>query len=194
MLKFITDFGDTAYLLPGAMVILGYLVYRRAFPSAIAWATALIACATLTALLKVGFLTCGAKVRSLDVYTPSGHTSIATFFYLSVGLLVSRNRTPWSVAAIMTLAGGLAAAIAASRGILQVHTVGEVVVGSLIGTVSVIWFASRYYRAPQLGLPLTPVLGLLATLALIAHGQHLSRESWFNIAADYLRSHFAVCA
>jgi membrane-associated phospholipid phosphatase len=193
ILYFITDFGDVAYLFPAALVVLAYLVYLRARPSAVAWAVAFAACGSLTALLKIGFLACGAKVPFLDVYTPSGHTSFATTFYLGIGLLLSRNRTPLHTTVLIAVAVCMATIIALSRVVLEMHSAGDVVAGLLIGVACVIWFASKYYGAPQPGLPMLPALGLLVTLALFSHGQHLSRESWFKFAAEYIQTHLAVC-
>jgi membrane-associated phospholipid phosphatase len=193
VLRLITDFGDVAYLLPAAALILGHLVYLKARPSAVAWVVAFAACAGLTALFKIGFLTCGAQIRSLDVYSPSGHTSFATTFYLGVGLVTSRNKAPLLAVIVFAAAVCLAVAIAASRLLLDIHTTGEVTIGLFIGVACVIWFATKYYDAPQPALPILPVLALLVTLALLAHGHHLSRESWFNTAAAYLRVHLSVC-
>jgi membrane-associated phospholipid phosphatase len=193
MLRFITDFGDAAYLLPAAALVLGYLVYSKARSSAVAWAVAFAACVGLTALLKISFLTCGAKVGSLDIYSPSGHTSFATTFYLCVGLVTSRNKAPLLAVIVFAAAVCLAVAIAASRLLLDAHTPGEVAIGLLIGVGCVIWFATQYYGVPQPGLPILPVLALLVPLALFAHGHHLSRESWFNTAAAYIRAHLGIC-
>ena len=76
---------------------------------------------------------------------------------------------------------------------MDIHTTGEVTIGLFIGVACVIWFATKYYDAPQPALPILPVLALLVTLALLAHGHHLSRESWFNTAAAYIRVHLSVC-
>src|SRR5215467_14943362 len=107
MLRFITDLGDTAYLLPASLLILGYLVFLRARSSAVAWTCTILACAGLTVVLKIVFMTCGEQLPGLRVYSPSGHTSIATTFYLGVGLLVSRDRTTGTAAVTMALAVGL---------------------------------------------------------------------------------------
>ena len=193
MLQFISDFGDTAFLLPATLLILGYLACLQARPSAIAWASAFAACGVLTSLLKVGFMACGERIAILNVYTPSGHTSIATTFYLGVGLLISRNKSPLPGLAVMVGATGLVAAIAASRVLLEYHTGGEVLVGLIIGIVCVTWFATKYCAAPQPGLPVAPALGLLAVLAVFAHGQHINQESRFKAAAAYVRAHYGIC-
>ncbi len=193
VLRFITDFGDAAYLIPAAAFVLGYLVYSKARPSAVAWVVAFAACAALTALLKISFLTCGGKISSLDVYSPSGHTSFATTFYLCVGLVTARNKPPLLSVIVYAAAICLAVSIAASRFLLNMHTLSEVAIGLLIGVACVVWFATKYYGGPQPGLPILPVLGLLVPLALFAHGHHLSQESRLNAAAAYIRLHLGIC-
>src|SRR4029077_754914 len=101
MLHFITDLGHQGYLLPASLFILGYFVYLRARSLAVAWACTFLACAGLTVLLKIAFMTCGEKLPGLSLYSPSGHTSIATTFYLGVGLLMSRDRTTGTAAVTM---------------------------------------------------------------------------------------------
>ncbi len=193
VLSFITDFGDVAYLLPAAALVLVYLAYSKARLSAVAWVVAFAACVGLTVLLKLSFLTCGAKIGSLDVYSPSGHTSFATTFYLCIGLVTARNKSPLLAFIVLAAAFCVAVAIAASRFLLDVHTLGEVAIGLLIGVACVVWFATKYYGGPQPSLPILPVLGLLAPLALVAHGHHLSQESWLKAAAGYIRSHLGIC-
>jgi membrane-associated phospholipid phosphatase len=194
MLQFITDFGDTALLLPAALLVLGYLVYLRARASVVAWVGAFTACGAMTALLKVGFMACGERIPSLNVYTPSGHTSVATTFYVAMGMLISRNKSPSLGLTLIGGAAGLAAAIAVSRVLLEAHTGGEVLIGLFIGVVCVTWFATKYYGTPQPALPITPALGLLVVLALFAHGQRLSQESWLKAVAHYLRAHYGICS
>jgi len=68
-------------------------------------------------------------------------------FYLGVGILISRNRSPSLGLAITSGAAGLAAAIAASRVFLEYHTGEEVLIGLVFGVVCVAWFAAILQQA-----------------------------------------------
>jgi undecaprenyl-diphosphatase len=69
---------------------------------------------------------------------PSGHSATAAAFYATAALLLGRRRgRPWR-AALTGLAAGIAVAVAASRVLLDVHWVTDVIAGLALGWA---WFA-----------------------------------------------------
>jgi undecaprenyl-diphosphatase len=69
---------------------------------------------------------------------PSGHSATAAAFYATAALLIGRRRTrPWR-AVLIGLAAGIAVAVAASRVLLDVHWLTDVVAGLALGWA---WFA-----------------------------------------------------
>ncbi len=69
---------------------------------------------------------------------PSGHSATAAAFYATAALLIGRHRTrPWR-AVLIGLAVGIAVAVAASRVLLDVHWVTDVIAGLALGWA---WFA-----------------------------------------------------
>jgi undecaprenyl-diphosphatase len=69
---------------------------------------------------------------------PSGHSATAAAFYATAALLIGRHRTrPWR-AVLIGLAVGIAVAVAASRVLLDVHWLTDVIAGLALGWA---WFA-----------------------------------------------------
>ena len=69
---------------------------------------------------------------------PSGHSATAAAFYATAALLIGRHRArPWR-AALIGLAVGIAVAVAASRVLLDVHWLTDVIAGLALGWA---WFA-----------------------------------------------------
>jgi membrane-associated phospholipid phosphatase len=69
---------------------------------------------------------------------PSGHSSMAASFYAALALILSRGRSPRVRALLIGVAAGAAAAVAASRVLLDVHWLSDVIAGLSLGWV---WFA-----------------------------------------------------
>jgi membrane-associated phospholipid phosphatase len=121
----ITGLGNAALLLPATTVLLLYLLRARSWRAATAWVAALGLCAGLTVAAKMMFHACGEQFPTLDIRSPSGHTSLSTTFYGCGALMLSANQS-WSrrLAALLASAG-LIVAIAASRVALHAHTIEE---------------------------------------------------------------------
>ena len=69
---------------------------------------------------------------------PSGHSSTAAAFFAALALLAGRRRSAETRAALAGVAAGLAVAVAASRVLLDLHWVSDVVAGLALGWG---WFA-----------------------------------------------------
>jgi len=69
---------------------------------------------------------------------PSGHSSTAAAFYATVALLLGRWRPRPARAVITGLAAGVAVGVAASRVLLDVHWLTDVIAGLALGWT---WFA-----------------------------------------------------
>jgi membrane-associated phospholipid phosphatase len=75
---------------------------------------------------------------SLGPSFPSGHSATAAAFYATAALLVGRGRSRPTRALLAGLAVGIAVAVAASRVLLDVHWVTDVIAGLALGWG---WFA-----------------------------------------------------
>ena len=69
---------------------------------------------------------------------PSGHSSWSAAFLAATALILSRNRGPHTRAAMAGAAAGLAASIAATRVLLAMHWLSDVMAGLALGWA---WFA-----------------------------------------------------
>ncbi len=80
-----------------------------------------------------------AAVIGLGPSFPSGHSATAAAFYAAAALLIGRRRGYAARAALTGLAVGIAVAVAASRVLLDVHWLSDVIAGLLLGWA---WFAA----------------------------------------------------
>jgi membrane-associated phospholipid phosphatase len=80
-----------------------------------------------------------AAVSGLGPSFPSGHSATAAACYAAVALLLARRRGHAARAALTGLAVGIAVAVAASRVLLDVHWLSDVIAGLLLGWA---WFAA----------------------------------------------------
>jgi membrane-associated phospholipid phosphatase len=69
---------------------------------------------------------------------PSGHSSTAAAFYAALALLAGRRRSASAKAVLVGVAVGIAAAVASSRVLLDLHWVSDVIAGLALGWG---WFA-----------------------------------------------------
>ena len=69
---------------------------------------------------------------------PSGHSSTAASFYAALALVLARRRSARTRAVLAGVAGALAIAVAASRVLLDVHWLSDVIAGVMLGWA---WFA-----------------------------------------------------
>jgi undecaprenyl-diphosphatase len=69
---------------------------------------------------------------------PSGHSSWSAAFLAATALILSRNRTPPVRAALAGAAAGLAVSVAATRVLLTMHWLSDVIAGLALGWA---WFA-----------------------------------------------------
>jgi membrane-associated phospholipid phosphatase len=78
-------------------------------------------------------------VSGLGPSFPSGHSATAAACYAAVALLLARRRGRTARAVLTGLAVGVAVAVAASRVLLDVHWLSDVIAGLLLGWA---WFAA----------------------------------------------------
>jgi len=190
----ITDLGDSALLIPLSALVVLYLLWRKAARGAAIFTSALALCAGLTLVLKIGFHACGGEAPLIDIHSPSGHASLSTTFYNCSALLIAGDRDRWTRLSVLAVSAALAAAIAASRVVVQAHTGSEVILGLLIGAGCVAWFGWRYFDGPTASLPWQlPLLGFLA-FVVATHGWRINVEAVLATLASVLQSKIPICS
>lgn len=177
-LQLLTDFGDTAVLLPLALVFFIWLLAARHVGTALIWLGVVIACNVVIGTLKLYFLSCpaGDMLRS-----PSGHTGFGILIYGSITLVLAKAvRQRWLRNLIIVAGAGLIVAIAVSRLILRNHSPIEIAIGAAIGSISLAVFAALY--RPGSGRPrqvfVLAAVGLL--VALVFHGERFRAEGFLR--------------
>jgi membrane-associated phospholipid phosphatase len=189
----ITDFGDSALLLPASLALCAYLWLGGWTRQALALAVSLVACFFFTIVLKIGFHACGYEVSSLAIQSPSGHTAFSTTVYGCGALLLGAGRSRASRIAIALAATALIAAISISRVLLHAHTSAEVVAGLAVGIGCVLLFHLRTAAAPEIAPRWRLLLAAFAMLAVLTHGHHLDAEELIRHIATKLSNATDVC-
>jgi membrane-associated phospholipid phosphatase len=193
ILQTITDFGDSALLLPASLALCAYLWFSGWRPPAIALASSLAVCVGLTLAVKIAFHACGHEIPGLAIRSPSGHTAFSTTVYGCGALLLGVGRRRALRVAIVIAAVMLIATIAISRILLHAHTASEVVAGLVIGLTCVVIFQFRTVASAEIAPRWRLVLATFAMLAVLMHGRHLNAEEIIRHIAQHLRSAADVC-
>ena len=187
MMQAVSALGDTALLAPASAMMVLYLAAWRRWRLSLAFGAALAFTGVATAAAKLLFRACGPSF-DVGVTSPSGHASFAIAFYGALTLLLAASAPPWRRAFVIAGAAALLSAIAASRVLLGVHSVAEVVLGSLIGVAGLGIFAALRESRP--GPPLWPFVlaGGVAAAFVVLTGRHFNAEYPIARAAARLAS------
>ena len=147
----LTAFGDSAVLLPCALLIAIWLLARPTTRRAgWLWLGVVLADAGTVALSKVLYMGWGLHPPGLDFVGLSGHSAMSFLLWPAMaGLVTARARLPWRVLAI-ALGALLALAVTLSRLVLHAHTPPEAVLGALWGALLAALFLGLERRPGQL--------------------------------------------
>jgi membrane-associated phospholipid phosphatase len=190
----ITDFGDSALLLPASLALCIYLWFGGWHRSALGLACSLAACGVLTLAAKIGFQACGHEISGFAIRSPSGHTAFSTTAYGCGAILLAAGRSHGVRIAIAVATAALIAAIATSRILLHAHSSSEVAAGMAIGLACVALFQFRTAVPPQIASRWRLLLATFAMLVVLTHGRHLNAEEIIRHLALHLRSAADICA
>ena len=171
----ITGMGSVGVLLPLAVTVTLWLVWRRSWHTAVYWVGVAAFGEVLVQLLK---FTLGRR-RPLDLYTgaqlfsfPSGHAVVSTVMLGFLAFLLSRRQTMQTRLIIAALAGLYVALVAFSRLYLGAHWLSDVLGGISLGVAWVSVLAMVYthrgvqedFRPRQLMLLVAVALALFGTV------------------------------
>jgi membrane-associated phospholipid phosphatase len=194
LMEQITDFGDSAILLPVAGLVMGALWLSGARRSATAWGVAVGLCCLAIVALKIALRPCDRALIADSLRNPSGHAAFAAVVYGCLALLLAqRCASPLLRGAIAGLASAWILVIGLSRLAVHAHTPAEVAVGLAIGAAAVGLFALQQRRLalPRLSLP---VIGLLLVIVLaVMHGSQAEAEGMIRRLAWLIYDHAGLC-
>jgi membrane-associated phospholipid phosphatase len=174
----ISDLGDSAVLLPASLGLLAYLIGFGARADALAYAAALVTGLAGALIAKLALAACGGGHPLFGVESPSGHAAFGAIFYGCLAVLFATGRPTVLRLALYVGALSLIALIGVSRVALEAHSVPEVVVGLLIGGVSVALFQVLRDEPARLELSARTVLLMSPLAALYALCLLLLADRW----------------
>ena len=173
----ITMLGDTAVMLPLALVIIGWLAWRRSWHIAGAAAVAIAASAVFVPLMKLMM----QRPRPAEFYSgveaysfPSGHATMATVIIGILAVLLGLALKPWSKALVYAGLGIVVAMIAFSRLYLGAHFPSDVLAGILFALMMTASFAIAVVATPRRHIAPIGLALLAGFVTLITIGGHLA--------------------
>ena len=191
-LRFITDLGDLALLLPLALVV-GVTLWRYETPAAArAFGLALGLCLGTLGALKLAFLSCGEYFHS-GLNSPSGHTGGSTMVYGAIAVVAAAHSRPALRPLWLAGAGALVALIALSRIALHMHSAAEVVVGLAVGVTSLALFVLRYRGQPHRHINLLALGVVMTVTSVVAYGSQSPAEYVLHGLVYRLRAYTGLC-
>ena len=194
----ITNLGDIAVLLPASLGLIAYLAWIGRRRDAAAYVAALAVCLTAALFAKLALAACGGDHAVFDVESPSGHAAVAATFYGCVASLLATGRaTGWRLA-LYAGASALVLSIGASRVALEAHTVPEIVIGVLIGVMSIALFNALRVATEPLELSSQTVVrmspfAVLYALCLLLLAGHWTAEPFIDAIAARLGANMHLC-
>ena len=143
VIKVVTQFGSTLVVIALALVVIAVKIRSPRRGSMIGFLVVLIAGQNLIAnVLKVAVDRARPSGHHLAGFSgasfPSGHTTAAFAAFAGFALIFGRERPARSQAVFMGAAAGAAAAVGATRVLLGVHWLTDVIAGAALGLA---WFA-----------------------------------------------------
>lgn len=168
---FITNLGDSAIMLPCAMLMGVWLLLTVSWREAVRWYACFATACLLVAASKIAFFGWGIGIRALDFTGFSGHSMLGAAVMPVLGwLLLQPSQRLSQVGAAM----GAAAAIlvAWSRIHLGYHSPWEAVTGSMIGLSASAYYLYRGPRVSQRYMQRLAMAVVLLAPIVIFHGTH----------------------
>jgi len=185
----ITDFGDSAVMLPAALTLALWLAAGGAWRSTLAWLGVFGLGALLVVATKIAFLGWGLGIAELNFTGISGHTMLATSVTLTAIHLLSRG-LPRLLRLAMLAAGQTAAlSVGLSRLALDAHSPSEVAAGLAIGGLVAGGFVLLTRRLPEPRLAPGVMVAALAAICLLMHGHQAGAQGMIEHLSLYLSGH-----
>jgi membrane-associated phospholipid phosphatase len=186
LVRYLTDFADQAVILPLVLAVAIALAVQGWRRGAFVWLMVVGATFAATLTFKLMFLACSPLFGPLDVHSPSGHVAAATVVTGGLAVMFTRRRATIIPAALLA-----AFVIGVSRLVLGVHSLPEVMVGSLIGLCGAAAFIRFAGRPPELNF--VPLVGVIVLVAGLFHGLHLPAEAAIRHTAFRAAQYIPAC-
>lgn len=188
----VTDFGDSAAMLPAAALLAAWLLVEGRARAAILWCVLFASQAVLVAATKIAFRGWGIGIEALDFTGVSGHSALACSV-IPIGCMLAVQRYSRAVQLAASAFGAAAGlAIGVSRVALAQHSWSEVIAGCALGSGVALLFIMLVDRVrPTERLPTSLAAGLLLAVVLLMHGTRASSDRLITRIALHLSGHSA---
>jgi membrane-associated phospholipid phosphatase len=170
-LHFITDLGDQAVIMPLTVAIGLVLLLAGWWRGAGAWFLAVPGTLGVVLVAKMSTMACQDLLPPVGLLSPSGHTASAAIVYGGVLALIFGG--PLAAALCAAAVGGL---VGYTRLALDVHTLADVVAGSLIGVAGAVALAVLAGPRPPLRRGWIGMAAVLIAVLAMFHGRHVYAE------------------
>ncbi|MDD5585889.1 MAG: phosphatase PAP2 family protein [Alphaproteobacteria bacterium] len=189
----VTDFGESSLLFAIATAIAIYLVWRGRWRAGLVFMLAFLLVAAGIGLLKMIFIGCAVRWLPVAVHSPSGHTAMAAVVLGTIAAMTANGKRGWRRYGPLILALVLVAAIAATRVILEVHSVAEVAIGFFVGggVAGGAAYCLRREKGAQLEGPALAIALVLA--GGLFYGTHVPVEKFIRNWAASLQTNSSFC-
>jgi len=184
---FITDLADQVVALP-LIAAIAFVLLAQGWPrGAGAWIGAAVLTFAAVLFAKLVFITCGFWLSGTGINSPSGHAASGALLGGGLAATFGAGRAATIIVALF-----VGALIGATRLYWEVHTLAEVAVGVVLGTLGGMMTHALagvpVYRPRALGL-IVAAIAVIATL----HGRHLPAESAIRDLAGLFRLALPIC-
>jgi len=190
--SFVSDFGDSAVLLPLALVLAAALWRYQSSRAAVYFFVATGACLMIIVCLKMAFVACGAP-WNIGIVSPSGHASMSTTVYGALGIVAARQAPQWQRPIILAAIAAFVGCVALSRIALKAHSIPEVTLGVVVGAIAVLIFAHPYLRLRTGRMNFSLLGSAVILVLLLLHGVHLPVEAVIRHLAFLSRTSLHAC-
>ena len=190
-MKFLTDFGDSAVLMPLSVVVFAWLLTMRPRRPALWWLMALGFLALVITASKIVLFACPLAD---DINSPSGHTGFSLLTYGALAVIVAAELPRmWLRVATLSAMVLLVVGIGLSRVALHMHTLAEAGIGFGIGTAALAIFCFGYFPKPRTRRTVAPLLVGAAVILAAFHGGRINPEDNLHMLALELNVRALLC-
>ncbi|KKB64268.1 hypothetical protein WM40_07270 [Robbsia andropogonis] len=183
----VTNLGDTALLLPLALVLAIWISTR--FPGrALTWFGTMLAAMALTALSKVYYGVTNMPLEPIHFRMISGHM-VFSFSVWPILAFVVGNTISQRLGYLLAALAAIGCLFIGYSRLFGYHTLSEVVVGTLLGG-AVAFTTLRRWRSPPIALPHAAVfLPLLCVTGWICYGYQAPSNDIIDTVSHWVRMH-----
>lgn len=186
--------GDGAVLLPCAALLFVWLIAAPATRrSGWLWLAAVLLVSGGVASSKVLYMVSGWQPAGWNFIGLSGHAALSFLFWPCAGALVIGPDRTGLRATTVVLGAGLALAISASSWVLRDHSLSEVVLGALWGTVvATVFLTLTWAHVTKTPMARKGMIASMVLLVMIAFGHEFPSTRVLGWVALRVSEHTAI--